>query len=782
MRLNTTGRDIPLGGPLIDGGFVLGEISYLLTADDRLLIDAPELIRLLTPVLSADALASLTAALGTSRTISDERLTELGFRMTADPATFALSIFIDPAIRPRQAISVAGGLPSQSGPLEQPEEFSAYLTVLGNLDYVHRGFGRGLGDPNLLFDSAVRYRGFVLENEAVLQGRFVREGTRLVYDDQRRTARYAAGDLRPTSRGFSGASPMAGLSIERVYADLDPQRNIQPRGQRSFTLVRASTVETYVNGSLVQQTRLNPGTYDIRDFPIAQGANDVRLVLRDDAGVESSIDFSINFDRTLLAAGIAEFGLYAGFVTPFTGSGRRYTDRPIASGFYRRGMSESLTAGGNFQIGERGGVAGTEIVWAAPLGTIGFDLAASRVSGIGTGYALNIGLERNFVRSANGNSALLLTYQTTSRNFATAETVVPVNLFSHEFGATYSHGFARDHFVTVDGFYAIGRDQRPDQRTARLTYGWRANGRLFLTAEASYQERGTRREHGVRMALTYRFTPRSSMSAEIDSRREGGRLSYQTATGRGAGSYSAQAAIDYFDGIGSLNGNASLLLNRADVGAAHVTSYARDSNRIIDQRTSLRFGTALAYAGGSFALSRPIYDSFALVKPHRTLGKAPVYVLPSDDEYLSRSGALGPAVAPDLASYTPQSVTYDAPGAPVGYDLGPGIVQVAPPYRAGYLIEVGSAYSVTYTGRLLLPGGEPLALKAGLAYELAAPERPPVQMFTNRSGRFALSGLRPGTWRIETSVGERKLAYTILVPADADGLVRGGDLQTGGSE
>ena len=31
--INTTGRNIPLGGPLIDNGFVLGQIDYLLRAD-----------------------------------------------------------------------------------------------------------------------------------------------------------------------------------------------------------------------------------------------------------------------------------------------------------------------------------------------------------------------------------------------------------------------------------------------------------------------------------------------------------------------------------------------------------------------------------------------------------------------------------------------------------------------------------------------------------------------------------------------------------------------------
>jgi len=782
QRLNDTGRDIPLGGPLLDNGFVLGQVDYVLTADDRILVDVPGLLQLLTPALGPEVLETLRTALAGRTNVSDSALAQLGYRVTYDPTTFSLSIEISPSLRPRQSISLSGDGSTATGPLMGPEDFSGYLTVQGNLDYVHKGIDRGLADPNLLFDSAVRFHGFVLENEASLQDRFIREGTRLVYDDRKNTARYTAGDLRPISRGFSGAAPMAGFSIERVYADLDPQRNIQPRGQRSFTLTRASTVETFVNGSLVQQTRLAPGTYDIRDFPFAQGSNDVRLVLRDDAGVENVLDFSINFDRTLLAPGISEFGLYAGVQTPFTGAGRHYTKRPIASGFYRRGFNESFTAGANFQVGKRGGVAGVEAVWATPLGTLGFDLAASKVRGTGAGYAFNASFERNFARSANGSSALLLTYQTTSRNFGTADTILPANPYAHEFGVTYSQGFARDHFITADGFYSMGRDGRPDQKTARLTYGWRANTRLFLTAEGSYQDRGTRRESGIRLSLTYRFTPRSSMTAEVDTRRDGGRLQYQTSSGRGVGSYNAQAAIDYFDGVGSFNGNANVLLNRAEVGVAHLTSYSPDDNRIVDQRSSLRFGTSIAFAGGSFALSRPIYDSFALLKPHKTLKGASAYVSPNDKEYLSKSGAFGPGVASDLAAYTPQTITFDVPKAPLGYDLGTGIAQVMPPYRSGYLIEVGSSYAITFTGQLLKPNDEPLALTAGQAYELDKPDRPPVAMFTNRSGRFAISGLRPGRWRIEANAHAHGLIYFIDVPEDAEGLVRGGALRPGDGE
>lgn len=774
-RLNSTGRDIPLGGPLTDDGFVLGEVSYTLTADDRILVDAPSLLTLLRRALAPAAWERISAAIGGRATISAEELAALGSPVQYDPSNFGLRIALDPQLRPRQSISIAGSYEPLLSAVEQPEDFSAYVTAFVNADYVHRGANKGFATPNILLDSAIRYRGFVLENEATVQRRLNREGTRVVYDDLRRTARYTAGDLEPIARGFSGASPMSGLSIVRVYADLEPQRNIQPRGQRSFTIVRPSTVETFINGRSVQQTRLNPGTYDIRDFPFAQGANDVQLVVRDDSGVQSTISFSINFDRTLLARGLTEFGLFAGVESPFTAGGRRYTSNPTASGFFRRGLSDELTAGANFQANKDGGVVGLESVWASPLGTIGVDVAVSRIGGIGTGYALNLGFERVLGTTSYGDRTLVANIQTISRNFATPGALLADNPFAYEFGLTYSQSLGRDHYISTDAFYSIARGANRDQLSLRATYGWRPTPRLQFTGEAIYEDRRGQSGYGVRLGVTVRFGRSSSGSAEIDTRRERARIGYQTSNGRGVGSYNGSINIERYEDSTAANGSISTTLNRAEVSLAHLTSLANSGGQIIDQRTSLRFGTSLAFAGGRVALARPIYDSFAILTPHRSLRGAPVYLEPRDNDYLARSGVLGGGVASELSAYSPQVLSYDAPAAPVGYDLGTGILQLRPSYRSGYLIEIGSDYSVIYTGTLLARDGGPLSLAAGLAVEEARPEREGVRMFTNQSGRFAVSGLRPGRWRIEMQAGERSTIYRIEVPDAAQGLVRGGE-------
>lgn len=190
----------------------------------------------------------------------------------------------------------------------------------------------------------------------------------------------------------------------------------------------------------------------------------------------------------------------------------------------------------------------------------------------------------------------------------------------------------------------------------------------------------------------------------------------------------------------------------------------------------MRLGTALVFADGHLALSRPVEDSFALAVPHKTLEGRTVVIEPrKDGHFLGESGVLGGAVDPNLSSYFERVVSYDVPEAPIGYDLGTGNIRTRPPYRSGYLIVAGSEYSVNVTGTLYDADHEPISLLSGTAVELDHLDRAPLTVFTNRVGRFAIQGMRPGRWKIEMA-GIKPIVAIIEVPAKAEGLVMMGDV------
>ncbi|MBX3561925.1 MAG: fimbria/pilus outer membrane usher protein [Sphingomonas sp.] len=784
-RLNPTGRDISLTAPIRDGAFILGEIDFILGADDSLRVNAQRLLTVLLPALDAARGEELVARLSTPGYVTAEELAALGYAVRYVPATISLEINIPAEARTRRQLRLTRFGDEFIGEADPPAGFAGYINFRTFTDYQWNGPNSGFSGPTALIDSAFRYRNFVLENEATLRlsgfGRtFVREGTRVVYDDRNWLARWTAGDLRPISRGFSGTSQMLGASLVRIYSVLEPQRNVQPRGDRNFTLTRPSTIEAVINGQSIRRIRLDPGTYDLRDFPFVQGANNVQIIVEDDAGGREVIEFSAFFDRTLLSPGLTEFGVFAGFRSRQSNGQRAYDfDEPVASGFFRRGITDRLTAGGNFNAGRRGAVIGGEIVAATPLGTLGADLAFSKVDDIGTGFAFNTSLLYAFSGSRSLGRSVGFTVEHRSRNFANPNELVADNRFAWDLSVSYSQALDQRQFVAVTGQYSIARGIFQDEKSVRVNYGFRVNQRLNLTAEATYEDRAFfGREYGVRVGLIVRFGPRSSGTAEYDSRFGRARVGYQTSRGDGVGAWAASGEVSVGEDDVGLDGNATYYANRAELGLNHASIFDISGRRLDAQRTSVRLGTALVFADGNFALSRPIYDSFVMVRPHPTLGDATVYINPQEDSYTARSGTLGPAVEPNLSAYIERVVNFDVPNAPIGYDLGRGNVRVFPPYRSGYLVTAGSDYSVTVVGTLLDTNGQPVSLLAGRAIELAEPDRPAITVFTNRTGRFGIAGLRPGRWRIEMPT--QPATFVIIdVPDGERGVFRAGDVQLG---
>ena len=194
------------------------------------------------------------------------------------------------------------------------------------------------------------------------------------------------------------------------------------------------------------------------------------------------------------------------------------------------------------------------------------------------------------------------------------------------------------------------------------------------------------------------------------------------------------------------------------------------------QRSSLRVGTSIAFADGVFAVGAPIRNgAFAIVHPHESIADKEI-IVGDPERPRGRADWLGPALISDLPAYHPTSLAVDGVDLPLGYSLGAGTFDMIAPYKTGYRLEVGSAYSVYAYGTLLLATGEPVALLSGAARSVREPDRQ-VAIFTNASGRFGAEGLAPGKWEIEVDAGAQPTIYVIDIPASVDGLFDAGTLR-----
>lgn len=775
QTLNPTGKDIKLIVSARDGSVLLGDVTVTITPDGKLRLPAQRLFDLLGNVVAADKLEALRSSVLGRREIGIDEFSRSGIAIAFNQQTLELAITIPSEMRAQRAVQVSVLDREHIGKFAQPAEFSGYINVRGALDYLSDGPVTGFQDPTFYMDGAVRVGQIVAESEAFWQPgsigpAFQRQGSRLVYDDLKDLMRFTVGDLQPVARSFQVTPQMAGISVGRSYSTLQPQQVIRPRGNRSFALERPSTVEIYVNGSLIRRLRLNAGNYNLNDFPFTQGANDIRVNITDDSGRQETLRFNIFLDQTQLAKGLTEFGIYVGVKAPLTPSGPDYSGDWVFSGFVRHGFSDMLTLGANFQADKHSQMGGVEAVVGSSIGTFAATAAASHVDGIGEGWAATLSFQRLFQRPQGFADSLSLFVETRSKNFAPVSILLPSNPFQYEVGGSYSHALNERAYVGVDGRYSKGRTGYSDQHYYRLSGGYRLTDRISLTAEARYERNSFRKEFSGLLTLNVRLGGFSSARASYDTVDNRARVSYQTIHGQGVGSYNISADIERSDLGSDINLNANYYTNVGDLGISHFGNFSGDFSNSVSQRTTLRMATSLAFAGGSFAVGRPIYDSFAIVKPHAALDGTRIRIEPTDNGYVADTRPFGTALHPSLNSYSERTITVDAPNAKEATDLGTGTFRVLPHYRSGYLLVVGSQYNMTAIGTLVGAGGKPVSLVSGKITEVGKAEPLSYDMFTNREGRFGIPGLAPGKWLIEMNDDDHT-KVEIEIPANSEAAI-----------
>ncbi len=272
--------------------------------------------------------------------------------------------------------------------------------------------------------------------------------------------------------------------------------------------------------------------------------------------------------------------------------------------------------------------------------------------------------------------------------------------------------------------------------------------------------------------------------ASYDSRNEAGHVTYsQSSETSGVGSWTASVdGTTDSNNDGALNASASYVANRAQVSVSHnaglvgIGANGTFNPNFTEERSSVSVASSFVYADGAWGVGRPVNGGFAMVTPHKSLEGSPV-VVGGTNATIAESDMLGPAVVPSVSAYSRTRLAYDAPGAPAGYDLGSASYDLKAPYKAGYSLQAGSAYTITAMGTLLDGEGQPLPLLAGTAHEAGKENGRKVELFTNREGRFGAQGLAPGKWVIEMPTEPEPTRYEFAIPEGVVGLHNAGELK-----
>ncbi|HSM81088.1 MAG TPA: fimbria/pilus outer membrane usher protein [Nodosilinea sp.] len=732
----------------------------------------------LAPVLRPNIAAQLAAA-QTDGILPLEIIRATGIAVNFDSSRLELQVTIPAALRQTAVVDVGpNAAPAELAQALRPSPVSGYLNLRGSQAVVWTGNGNTGRQPlQLNLDGALNLNGWVLESSlGFTEGTtgWQRGPIRLVHDDTAAAIRYQLGDIATPVRGYQASLPTLGVTVARNFA-LQPYQITRPISRFEFFLERPSTVEVFINGQSVQTLRLDPGPQDVRNLPLRGGINGVQLVITDDLGRVQQLDFATGVSGDLLAPGVQQFAYSLGF--PALGSGsspQGYNlNQPTLTLAHRAGVTDNLTLGGYLQGDLSTQMVGVEGTWATTVGTVGWDAALSLDQAHGLDGAARLYYDWFFQGATSAASrSLRLAAEYRGANFMTVADDLPSNGTGLDLSLTYSQPIFEHGRATLSGRYQVTRDQPSHAYSIALGLSQPIARHLSLNTSASYGVNAQGQAEPRLFVGLSAALPRQrqfvNTATTVDSNGLANRLNWSYSSPVPVGGLSTALTATTRDRTLSLLSQTRYQGYRADITLDHSLDIPRHSPSPTTATTRLTWGTALVFADGVFGWSRPIDNSFALVTRQGSAQDHLVQVNPSSFGDIARADALGPAVVP-LSPYNLTTLAVDAPDLPLGSDLGNSSYQLFPSYRSGTLIRVGSEATVLLRGVLVDSQGNPLALQHGRIVSLSDPAWPAVELITNRTGRFAAQGLKPGRYEVRL-FGSDSPVTTFEIPPDTAGV------------
>lgn len=724
------------------------------TGERDVYIEAAVILNLLDDKLTAERLESLRKNITPQGTISLKMLQASGLNASFNESTLELAITIP--LRYREVTDLRLHETSTNEKVLRPESHSGYLNFRFNQSYHHEN--QGTLPTTARADLVENINGYVLESGADYQDRtdfkWRRQDTRLRTDDEERMIRYTLGDLTLSGQGLQQVPSIAGVSVVREFA-IQPYKTLRPISATEVSIKRPSLISVFINGFLYTEIRVNPGVFNIRDFPLALGQNNVRIKVRDDLGQEEFYEFSMIFENSILAKGLSEFTYSLGMPWVDAAADRAYDQEHLFTHLYHRyGVNESFTAGLNFQNFINQSLVGVEGSGVTGIGYLSAELAESSNNGR-SGLAQRYQY-RSFNR-INGEVypvTFKAEYENHARDFSPINTALLFNpTFKNRYDAQVSYqplSYLKSFSLSVNG----GRLE--NYTTANQNY-YGANV-VFHFWSTCRLEVGYTKIYGQvpedRGLLSFNWVePRGLYSANAY---------YDTlnkTTNLAASRNNTYKYDDYrlaFSGQSSSSGNAvnawgEYLMQPASV---RLEQYASDIAGNKENITTLGLNTGIAWTGSSLhghhaAFTQPISDSFTLVNADNLPEGYAVVINPVDSKGEAEVSNNRNVVVRDQTAYYKYNLNVDTTALPPGYPLDKEYYKLQPTYRSGLYLPLKFKHKIVIKGRLLDSGHNPLAYVAG---DIVNAQGVLVDntFFTNKSGRFFIEGLEPGTYNVIT--------------------------------
>ena len=574
----------------------------------------------------------------------------------------------------------------------------------------------------------------------------IRLDTTFRRDDPERITSFVAGDTITRSGSYGAAVRMGGLQYQRNFATA-PLLITYPSADVAGTAVVPSTVDVYIGNAKAYSTQVKPGPFSVQNLPVPVGAGNVRVIVRDVFGKETTAVVPYVRYDAMLKAGLHDFSYEAGLLRrDYAVESNAYSNW-AAVATHRYGVTDRLTLEGHAEaMADRANLGGVVQVTMPVLGLVGVGAAAS--SGLGNGKLGKAFFQRNERDWTIGAAA-----EQRSQNYVDIA-FEPGQI--RTLGTRQASASARvgeRHWLNV--LWLRTTDRTGDFNTA--TVGWTVSlpRSATLTANVSRFSGSSQPTSTVfSLTLALPLSERDFATASVDRRSDAPKTDVLLNVSRNL------LETDSF-GYRILAGEQSAS-RRLELGAfwqTGVGQFGIEAADAFDIRATRAYARgSIAATGGEWRISRYLDQGFAIVK----VADFPDVRVYANSQPVGKTDADGVAVIPRLTGFLPSTIAFEPEDIPLEGSFGENVKQVKIANRMGALVDMGVLRRLSATLTLVEASGRPVPAGASARIGEAGEEFP-----VARQGRVYVSGLERGKPNVlNVRIGERACRATVELPRD----------------
>ncbi len=653
----------------------------------------------------------------------------------------------------------------------QSTKWSGYLNLRAKETYLETditGTAQSTIQSARQAETNLRYKNIVLENNIQFdeafngENEYFREKSRLIFDFTNKQSRLTLGDLDPLPTGFQSLENGFGVSYTKAYS-INPAYFNSVFRRSSLTLLEKSFVEVLVNGQLVDRFYAQPGVLDLLDFPFLNGSNNVEIGLVDSFGQRRKFLFDAAFDFRLLPKGLSEHSFQFEWLRDNTSSRQNDYDFNdwLMTSFYRIGLTKRIALGANIQARNQYTLLGSEGVLNIKNGILEWDLGLSSNTNVNDdGFAVKTNYQNFF---STGGKRTDVRYQLGvdhfSKGFSYYDSLVNRTDYEWSLSASVTQNYLSRISAGIGLSKLIAGSRGGIDRTElNSTFGFNV-GRNFLFSMTTKANISDFNDYTAYFTLNW-FEPVNfqQITSSYSPREEISSVLYTSQPIRGKNNLRLNTGIDRQTNISRATSGLEYQNQRVDAqlnGATNISDPDQVSLR--SDVVSGSVGTALVFAGGQFAISRPIENSFAIVTLDQSIKKQKLPV----NKFNSFQGAeinfLGPAVLNNLTPYFEQAVVLDSKSLPLGYALSKENFTIRPGFKAGELVKADLIGEVSIRGQFEFGSKN----KSYINARIVSNTQVAYDFFSNEQGEFFISGVIPGVYKLTLDGYEVEYSFEI---------------------